>query len=300
MKIGLVFSLAWLVAFPVALTSVAEAKSASGERVAIWRIDPLGDISPEIVARLEALLTQELGRLAGDIVPSIKTQQVQRRSRRLRRCEGADRCLAAIGRRLRARYIISGTLASLGQDYVVTLKAVNTRTRKSERRISETLSGQRDQLIETVRLAAYRLLRPEQLRGSLQVLVNIPGATVYVDGKRVGVSPLRSPIRDLKVKEHTVRITHPDFVDFIRKVKVRFQKTRLVRVMLNRPKVEPRRPARQGPLPPVVEDRPTPWYSRWWFWTIVGVVAVGAGTAVGLVVPRLQYEPVDCDDGGCQ
>ncbi len=296
MRIALVFSLVWLAAWPLP----AQARKPANERIAIWRIDPLGGLSPEIVARLESLLTQEMGRLAGDIVPSIKTQQVQHRYRRLRRCEGADRCLAAIGRRLRARFIVSGTLASLGQDYVVTLKAVDTRTGISVRRISETLSGQRDQLIEAVRVAAYRLLRPEQLRGTLQVMVNIAGATVYLDGKRVGVSPLRSPLSGLKVKEHTLRITHPEFVDFIRKVKVRFQKTSLVRVVLNRPKVDAHRPIHKGPLPPVVEDRPTPWYSTWWFWTIVGVVAVGAGTAVGLTVPRLSYKPVNCDNGGSQ
>lgn len=278
----------------------AAARKPDVQRVAIWRIDPLGGLSPEIVARLESLLTQELGRLAGDVVPSIKTQQVQHKSRRLRRCEGADRCLAAIGRRLHATWVVTGTLASLGQDYVVTLKAVDVKTGISVRRISETLSGKRDQLIEAVRVAAYRLLRPEQLRGTLQVLVNIAGATVFLDGKRIGVSPLRTPLSGLEVKEHSLRITHPEFVDFIRKVKVRFQKTSLVRVVLNRPKVDPVRPSHKGPLPPVVKDRPTPWYATWWFWTIVGVVAVGTGAAVGIAAPRVSYKPVNCDGGGCQ
>lgn len=259
----------------------------------------MGGLSPEIVARLESLLTQEMGRITGDIVPSVKSQQVQRRSRSLRRCEGADRCLAAIGRRLRARLIVSGTLASLGDHYVVTLKVVSTRSGRSVRRVSVPLQGEKVQLIEAVRVAAYRLLRPEALKGAVQLLVNMPGAVIYVDGKRIGVSPLRSAITGLSVGDHRLRITHPDFADFIRTVKVRFQKTRLVKVRLIQPKVVPSRSAPSGPLPPQVKDRPTPFYARWWFWTIVGAVAVGAGAAVGLALPRRRYVPINCDGGGC-
>ncbi|MDY0000290.1 MAG: PEGA domain-containing protein [Polyangia bacterium] len=278
------------------------ARAQAPERIAIWRIDPLGGLSSEIVARLESLLTQELGRLSGEIVPSIKTQQEQRKHRSLRSCEGADLCLAAIGRSLKVGIIISGTLASLGQDYVVTLKAVEAATGRSIRRISETLSGEREQLIEAVRVAAYRLLKPEQLRGSLQVLVNIPGATIFLDGQKVGVSPLRTALSNLEVREHSLRITHPEFVDFIRKVNVRFQKTSLVRVTLNRPKADPSRPTDGSHLPPAVRNKPTPWYSSWWFWTVVGVVAVSAGAATGYFLPRLPYNPKSCDGcacGGC-
>lgn len=293
MKIGLVFSLVCLVVFP----QVAQARAAETQRVAIWRIDPLGDLSPEIVARLESLLLQEMGRIVGDVVPSIKSQQVQRKYRSLRKCQGSNRCLAKIGRRLRAKYIVSGTLASLGQDYVVRLKMVSTRSGKTVRGIAEVLSGRKDQLIEAVRVAAYRLLAPARLKGTLQVLVNIAGATIYMNGKRVGVSPLRHALPKLGVKKHTLRITHPDHLDFIRKVKVRFQKTTIVRVKLKKPKILPRRAARS--LPPVLKDAVTPWYSKWWFWTIVGVVAVGAGAAAGFLVPRLTYFPKTCDNGAC-
>jgi hypothetical protein len=239
-----------------------------------------------------------MGRIVVDIVPSIKSRQVQRRYRRLRRCQGANRCLAKIGRKLRAKYIVSGTLASLGQDYVIRLKMVSCRTRKTVRGIAEVLSGKKDQLIEAVRVAAYRLLSPEKLTGSLQVLVNIAGATIYLDGKRIGVSPLRSAISKLSVRQHTLRITHPDHLDFIRKVRVRFQKTRIVRVKLKKPRLGHTGPLK-GPLPPVVRDHPTPWYSKWWFWTIVGVVAAGAGAAAGLLVPRITYHPRNCDGGAC-
>jgi hypothetical protein len=50
----------------------------------------------------------------------------------------------------------------------------------------------------------------------------------------------------------------------------------------------------------VVKDAVTPWYSKWWFWTVVGVVAVGAGAAAGFLVPRLTYFPKSCDNSACE
>jgi len=299
MRIALVITLLCVLGSP-ATSLAAPAAPTAPQRVAIWRIDPLGGLSPEIVARLESLLTAEMGRLVPEIIPSVKSQQVQQRSRTLRGCEGDDACLAALGRRLKVDQIVAGTLASLGQDYVVTLKMVDSATGKAVLRFSEPMSGQAEQLIEAVRVAAYRLLAPERLKGDLQVLVTIPGAAIFVDGKRVGESPLRSALSQLEVREHQIRITHPDYLDFVKKVAVRFQKTTLVQVTMQRPRLAP--PVREVaavPGPPEVRDARTPWYSKWWFWTIVGAVAVGTGLAVGLLVPPRTYEPRRCDQFAC-
>jgi hypothetical protein len=302
MRIALVTTLLCVLGVPaIGLAAPAAPPPAAPQRVAIWRIDPLGGLSPEIVARLESLLTAEMGRLVPEIVPSVKAQQVQRRVKALRGCEGEDACLAALGRALKANRIVAGTLASLGQDYVVTLKLVDAATGKALLRFSEPMSGQAEQLIEAVRVAAYRLLAPERLKGDLQVLVSIPGAAIFVDGRRVGESPLRSALSQLEVREHQLRITHPDYLDFVKKVAVRFQKTTLVQVTMQRPRLAPPvRDVAATPGPPVVRDTPTPWYSRWWFWTIVGAVAVGTGLAVGLLVPPRTYEPRKCDHLACE
>jgi hypothetical protein len=297
MRFSLVLTLSLLLGFP----EMASAAGGGPQRVAIWRIDPLGGLSPEIVARLENLLTAEMGRLVPEIIPSVKAQLVQQRSRVLRSCEGDDACLAALGRLLKVNVIVAGTLASLDQHYVVTLKMVDAATGRSLRRISEPLAGEAEQLIETVRVAAYRLLAPAQLKGDLQVLVSIPGAAIFLDGRRVGASPLRAPIGRLEVSQHTLRITHPDYLDFVRKVAVRFQKTTLVKVNMQRPRLASAEPRRAViPVgPPVVRPARTPWYAKWWFWTIVGVVAAGAGVATGMLVPPRTYTPRNCDGGGC-
>ncbi len=46
---------------------------------------------------------------------------------------------------------------------------------------------------------------------------------------------------------------------------------------------------------PQLRRAPQPVYKRWWFWTIIGVVAVGVGATTGILVEK--YKPVSCDFG---
>lgn len=289
----------WLLFLIWSLTAFCSA-SARAQKVALWRIDPLGGLKPDVVASLESLLTQELGRLCSEIVPSAKTLALQQRNRRLRSCQGADACIAALGRYLRARYVVTGNLASLGQNYVVTLKLVDSKSRTSVRRISQPLSGQPEQLIEAVRVAAYRLLAPHKLLGTLQIIVNLAGARLFLDGRAVGTSPLRSPLDNLTVGTHVLKITHPTHLDFIKKVDVRFQKTTTVRVNMVKPRTVP---VPKGPTGPVVRDRVVPFYGKWWFWTAVTVVAVAVGATVGFFAGRALRPStppvVNCDNNAC-
>jgi len=273
--------------------------TAYAQKVAIWRIDALGGLSSGIVSSLESILTRELGLLAGDVVPSARTLQRQHRSARLRSCQGHDACLARIGRTLNARYIIAGNLASLGRHYVVTLKMVDCRTGRAIRRISQPLSGQRAQLIDAMRFAAYTMLAPGRVLGSLQIMADHPGAHVFVDGRTVGKTPLRSALTGLKVGSHTLKVTHPAYLDFIRKVNVRFQKTTIIKIHLVRPKIN------RVVLPdgPVTKDHPIPFYSKWWFWTAVSVAAVAVGATVGWAIGRSvrpqAQNVITCDDNAC-
>ncbi len=176
---------------------------------------------------------------------------------------------------------------------------VDCRTGRAIRRISQPLSGQRAQLIEAMRFAAYTMLAPSRVRGSLQVMADHPGAQVFLDGKAVGKTPLRSALTGLKVGNHTLKVTHPDYLDFVRKVAIHFQKTSLVKIHLVRPKIK------RVVLPngPVTKDHPIPFYSKWWFWTAVSVAAVAVGATVGWAIGRsVRSQPqsvIPCDDNAC-
>ena len=258
-------------------------------RLAVFRIDALG-LDPPIVARLEGLLRAELGRLADATLPGPRAlERLRLEHPALNDCTGEARCLARAGRLLAVEQIISGNIGALGQSYVINLKLVDVAAAREIRRVSDTLSGAPERLIEAIRLAAFRLVAPERLRGALNVQVSVPGAAIFLDGRLVGHSPL-APQAGLLVGRHALRISKPGYHDVLQGIDVPLQNVAELVVALERvlpPGSAPRAPA------PAAPRTPTPWFSRWWFWTTVGVGAAALGTVLGLAL--VSDSGINCD-----
>lgn len=106
--------------------------------------------------------------------------------------------------------------------------------------------------------------------GRLVVTADQVGAAVFVDGERVGSTPL-APIEDLEAGEHRVRVAFEGFEDFLTTVEVPAGGEVAV----------------EAALEPQVAEAPveeTPFWRQWWFWTIIGGAVVVTGAAVGLGV----------------
>lgn len=266
------------------------------QRIAVWRFDALG-IEPELVARLETLFRMELDRLAKQPMPT--RREVERAvTADQRECTGEERCLGAIGKKLGVDVVVTGTVGALGDAYVLNIKAVEAATSKQLTRIqSDPLRGSPDDLIEGVRVAAYKLLAPDQIHGSIQIQTDLVGAEVQLDGKGLGKTPLPQlgvlPRRELG--KHRLRVVAPGYAPFEEDVEVRFQKVSQVVVRLL--------PSDQvlgtGRIVPV-ERRP--FYTKTWFLVGVGVAAAAIGAYAGW-----RAGTVDCvrivngkpDPGGC-
>ena len=258
------------------------------QKLAVWRFDALG-IDPELVARLETLFRMELDRLDKQAMPS--RRDIDRAiTGDARECTGEDRCLAAIGKRLGVDVILTGTVGQLGDNYVLTIKSVDVATAKALQKIqSDPLRGQPDDLIEGVRVAAYRLLAPDQLHGAIQVQTDLVGAEVELDGKPLGKTPLprNGVIGKLALGKHRLKVAAPDYEHpYEDDVDVRFQKVSPVVVRLV--------PSTQVIGTGVVQriDR-RPFYTRTWFVIAAGVAAVGLGAAIGYRlghVPTCHYD----------
>jgi hypothetical protein len=242
------------------------------QRIGVWRIDALG-IEPELVARLETLFRMELDRLSAKPMPA--RREIDRViGGELRDCTGEDKCLAAIGKKINVDVMVSGSVGALGDNYILNIKAVDVAGAKQIRKIqSDPLRGSPDELIEGIRVAAYKLLAPEQLHGSVMILSDLVGATVTIDGKDVGKTPLPGPIARQPLGEHVLRVEAKGYPPFEDKLVVRFQKsTRVVVNLVTR--VDPNAGT-------VVVRKRSPWYSRWYVVAAVGVVAIGAGVMIG-------------------
>ena len=126
--------------FVVAVTAAASARAqgpTNGKKpsIALLRIEPLG-LEPELVARLEALFRLELERLQGSPLPARRNvDRIVASDPALRGCTGEPDCLAAIGKKLGVQYMVSGTVAALGDSYVIDLKLVEVATGKEIRRV---------------------------------------------------------------------------------------------------------------------------------------------------------------------
>lgn len=264
------------------------------QKIAVWRFDALG-IEAELVARLEALFRMELERLAKQPMPS--RREIERTlTADQRECTGEEKCLGAIGKRLGVDVVVTGTVGAMGDSYVLNIKAVETSTAKQLTRIqSDPLRGSPDELIEGVRVAAYKLLAPDQLHGSIQIQTDLVGAEVQLGGKRLGKTPLPQlgVIARQPLGKHRLRVQAAGYAPFEEDVEVRFQKVSQVVVRL----LPSDRVIGTGQVARI-ERRP--FYTRTWFIAAVGAAAVGLGGYLGWraghvdCVRVVNGEPMGC------
>ena len=264
-------------------------KEALTQKIAVWRFDALG-IEAELVTRLETLFRSELDRLAKQPMP-VRRDIDRAVTGDLRECTGEEKCLTAIGKKLGVDVVVTGTVGAVGENYVLSIKAVDVRTGTQLRRISsDPLRGSPDELIDSVRVAAYRLLAPEQIYGGILMLSDLVGGNVLLDGKSVGKTPLTAPLGKLPLGPHKLRVEAVGYAPFEEAVEVRFQKTTrvVVRLVLDTAQVVT--------LPPVHKTR-THWYSNTWVIVGIGAAAIFTGLIIG---DNLQPKAVSCTgSNGC-
>ncbi|RMG11556.1 MAG: PEGA domain-containing protein, partial [Deltaproteobacteria bacterium] len=198
-----------------------------GRRVAIHPLKPLG-LDPETVANLEEVLR---GEVAG--VPGIRLIG-EARARKVADalgCDGSPPCLAVYAKKVGAAEVVHGVVAGLGDSYSIALKRVD-RQGKVLARVDTEVGGEREVLIDGIRAAAYQLLRPDLYTGSLEIVGDVEGATLFVDGKPRGTLPLEAPLTGLKPGQHAVKIVKKGYQDFDKFVDVRFRRTSVVEVDL--------------------------------------------------------------------
>jgi len=109
--------------------------------------------------------------------------------------------------------------------------------------------------------------------GLLIVGSPVAGATVFVDGKRLGAVPVQTVLPPGK---HRVVVRHAEYDD---------ADTRVEMVAGGRNEIN------------VPLDRPPALTSRWWFWTGVGVAAVGGGVLVYALLTERDADKGDMPPG---
>ncbi|HET6611384.1 MAG TPA: PEGA domain-containing protein [Kofleriaceae bacterium] len=226
----------------------------------------------------------------------IPPDQVAKRARaahqaRLLSCTEQEQCLRKLGRLAGADVIIQGELGGLGSAQVIYLKLIRTDGGPAQ---STTLSLSANSDDKAV-AAVTRLLAPERYTGTLALAIDAEGAAVFVDGQRLGISPLTAPL-SLEVGSHALRVTHPEYRDYVRFVNIEFHRQRSLDIGLQQFPIVASSSVDGGGADSITlqgkaPTRERPWYRRWY-------TIAGAGAAVlitSAIIVGLASDGIDAD-----
>ena len=275
----------------------------------------LGDERPVLIAPIQVIGSQYSAKKAREIraklanavdsidgIRVVSSSPLRTRIRaankpRLHTCEGTPICLAELGALMNAEGVIYMELGGLGSLHVAYLKLVDVRSKREVR--STTLEMHKGAVSpQATRAAAYRLVALRRYTGQLHIATDVHGASIFVDGKRIAKSP--TPPITLAVGTHALRVTHPEFRDFVQFVDIQFDQPTSVKVGLQQ---YPIIATELQKTPVLVRPRPhkkakTPWYKRWY--TIAGastIAVIGTAVVVGILSDGIDFnEEVTLND----
>ena len=199
-------------------------------RVAVLELSSLG--VPEALRRnLEALLDNSMRTIKDvQLIPPLDLRIMLQAPKYadLAQCGGGPDCALRTARVAGAQVVVFGTVAAIGDSFNLNLRAMNVADGKEIGRQKADVAGSRDLLIPQIRLAAYNLIAPDQIRGSLLVDISIAGVAVSVDGHEAGVTPLPKAIDGLTPGDHHVVLKRPGYATFEQNLSIKaFETARL-------------------------------------------------------------------------
>ncbi len=280
-------ALAALAAVVASGPAPALAQKGDVKKVALAPLSTLGEEAKSAeVHRVEQLVLEGIGKIpATSVMPMKQLLSEVKQAKRddLRNCDGDVACQTDLGALLSADYVVYGEVGGVGEVQIAYLKLVDVAGKRELRSTTLEIAGEGPD--KAAHAAAMRLLVPSRYVGTLELRVDVGGASIYVDGKLTSKSPSR-PL-SLAVGTHAVRVTHPEYRDFVRFVDVTFETAQTLDVGLQQYPIvasDMRRTEKpRAPVAPVQDEGPTPWYRRWY--TIAGGgVVVLVGTAVVFAV----------------
>lgn len=202
----------------IALLLVAQTAYAETRVIALAPFSTLGAEDKSASTRkLLGQIEQAIGALpATKVVTAAQVSDAITKAKKpqLKACEGDEACLAELGKLVGANVVVTGEVGGLGDSRVVYLGATDVAAAKELR--STTLAvGTKD----SPSSAAIRLLDPDRYRGTVHFTIDAPGATVYVNGAKVA---LQNGDIQLPVGTQAIRVTQPQYRDFVRFVDVTY------------------------------------------------------------------------------
>lgn len=214
-----------LIAVALATLAAASARAQSNEegsgraekiKLAVMDLGAAG-VPPDLAASVTSLVANELERQeVFDVVSKaeIRAMLTHEAEKQALGCDAAATCMSDIGSTLGVRYLVSGSLGKIGENYTLNLALTDAQASKVEGRVSENAKEQ-SKLLELAARSSKVLVSKILQDRQATLLVTCPekGATVKIDGQAVGVTPL--PRRTISWGPHLLEIEKAGFITAI-------------------------------------------------------------------------------------
>lgn len=191
----------------------APAPAPATEKIRIFTMAPEG-APAELGAALSSVLAQsltDLGPFAAVAQAELTSMLDIEAQQQQMGCTDATNCVAEVVGAVGADYYVSGRLIVADELYVLQLLLTDTKKAQVVARESRDIQGKAalfDAARSAVRVLVQGLLAGRA--GSLVVVASEPGATIAIDRRTVGVSPL--PAQTLGAGTHTVTAEKDGFI----------------------------------------------------------------------------------------
>jgi TolB-like protein len=176
-------------------------------------------------------------------------------------------CIIEIGAALGLAKLVTGTVGKLQNTYVIAMQLIDTRKAAIENRVLETFEGDADELRHAVKLSACQLVGVDytQRVGGVDFMFNVADAGVRLGDRALKLADHRLSVHGLAPGRYSLRVMADpsDYYPLQTDVYVA-------------PGADNVRTLR-------LSDKPTPWYGKWWVWTVGGVVLAAAVTSAIIV-----------------
>jgi hypothetical protein len=199
-------------------------------QVRIVAMAPLSTLGTEDTSAATKQVTLQIEQAIGalpntKVITAAQTTQAITKAKKpqLKVCEGDAKCLSDLGKLVGATIVVDGQVAGLGDSRVVYLGATDVASGNELRSVTLQVSAGKEDKTGGAAGAAARLFEPDRYKGTLHLAIDVKGATVYINGQKA--TPNGKGEIPVLVGTQAVRVTHPEYRDFVRFVDIPFEKT---------------------------------------------------------------------------
>jgi TolB-like protein len=190
--------------------------------IAVLNVQTSGDVPADIAPVLSGLISTKLDKSGvfrvvteDDVKSMVSFDQMKTALS----CDDQASCLSEIGQALGVPFMLTGTLAKLGDNLVLNLALVDIGAAKVQKRESATyadMNALTKGLDTQVERAVQALLYRE--KGRLLVTTTEEGATIEVDGVAIGTAPLSE--QSIASGPHRITVSKQGFIQYVQDVVV--------------------------------------------------------------------------------